>query len=403
MICLDRPGMSLDELRVRADLVATASELVPLLRSNAARTENDRRLADECIDALREAGLFKLAQPKQFGGLETDVRTRIEVVRALARGCGSTAWVTSLMTGGAWFVGMCSDELRDDVWGATPDARVCGVTALTGTAAPVDGGFRVSGRWGYCSGSLHAQWFFLGVTAVDSNGNTREPGVAFVPLKDVSIEDSWYMAGLRGTGSNTVVVREVLVPHHRFIPVSAFMSGVPAAARDRGSIYRAPFASSAATDLLGTQLGLADATMELVLADSRQRGLTGTIYDVRADAPTAQLAIANAAASIEIAELLAYGVAADVDAAGEKGIFPDLVGRTRNKMRIAQSIVHARDAIRTLMSLQGSGGFAESSPLQRMWRDSEVGSRHAVCDPAVASEAYGRALFGVTATVAPFV
>jgi alkylation response protein AidB-like acyl-CoA dehydrogenase len=143
--------------------------------------------------------------------------------------------------------------------------------------------------------------------------------------------------------------------------------------------------------------------MELVLSDSHQRGLTGTIYDVRADAPTAQLAIANAANAIEIAEMLAYGVAADVDEAGEKGIFPDLVGRARNKMRIAQSIVQARDAIRILMSLQGSGGFAESSSLQRMWRDSEVGSRHAVCDPAVASEVYGRALFGVTAPVAAFV
>ena len=400
---LDRPGVSAEQLRVRAEIVATAAELVPLLRSNAARTEDDRRVAEDNIGALRDAGLFRLAQPREFGGHEADVRTRIEVVRELGRGCGSTAWVTSLMVGGAWFVGMCGDELRHDVWGVDSDASISGVTALAGVASPAAGGFRVTGRWGYCSGSWHARWFFLGVTGLDGDGEPSEPGIVFVPASHVSIEDTWRMAGMRGTGSNTVVAHDVLVPKHRFVPMSAFMSGVPAIAANRGAIYRAPFASSAATDLIGTQLGLARAALDLVDAESRQRGITGTIYDVRTGAPTAQLAVADAANSLEIAEMLAYGVAADVDEAGERGIAPDYVARARNKMRIAQSVVHARDAIRTLVSVHGSGGFAESSPLQRFWRDSEVASHHAVCDPAIAAEVYGRALFGVADPIAAFV
>jgi alkylation response protein AidB-like acyl-CoA dehydrogenase len=136
--------------------------------------------------------------------------------------------------------------------------------------------------------------------------------------------------------------------------------------------------------------------MEYVHADVDRKGITGTVYDVRADAPTTQLAVAEAALSREIAQMLAYGVAADVDEAGIRGTYPDYAARARNQVRTAQAIVHARQAIRTLMSIQGSDALTEDSPLQRIWRDSEVASRHAICNPAISAQVYGRGLLGNT-------
>ena len=189
-IHLDRPGTSIAHRQARADLVARVAELVPLLRKNADQTERDRRIPEENITALREAGLFKLTQPKRFGGMEADFRTKLEVIRELGRGCGSTAWVASLMTGAAWFIGMCDDALQDDVWGADCDTRIAGVTAIAGSAESVRDGYRVSGRWRYRSGSLHAHWLFLGASIPDHNGNSGEPGLVVVPIADVDIEDT---------------------------------------------------------------------------------------------------------------------------------------------------------------------------------------------------------------------
>src|SRR6202048_4207729 len=202
-IILDRPHVVETDRKLRASLMAREAELIPLLRTNAGSTEGQRRLREENIAAIERAGLFRLTQPKRFGGHEADYRTKLEVISELARGCGSTAWVTSLMPGGAWFIGMWNDRVQADVWGSNPDARIAGVIAPTGTAEIVKGGYRVSGRWAYCSGSLHAHWLFLGVPIVDQDGQPVDMRVVLLPAADVVIEDTWHVAGMKGTGSNT--------------------------------------------------------------------------------------------------------------------------------------------------------------------------------------------------------
>ena len=123
-IILDRPSVTAEEVALREDLVARAAKLVPLLAENAAQSEVDRKVVEENITAIEEAGLFSLMRPKRFGGLETDFRTKLEVSRELARGCGSTAWVTSLMNVCAWFVGLWPEQAQIDVWGNDPSTRV---------------------------------------------------------------------------------------------------------------------------------------------------------------------------------------------------------------------------------------------------------------------------------------
>jgi alkylation response protein AidB-like acyl-CoA dehydrogenase len=265
-------------------------------------------------------------------------------------------------------------------------------------AEVVDGGYRVTGRWGNCTGILHAQWVSLSVI-IDGVG----PGLLLAPAEDVSVEDTWFVAGMQGTGSNTVVANNLFVPGHRFLSLHELTTGTNDNPHKDEVLYRTPFAPGATINLAAPQLGLARAALDLVTEAAAKRGVSFTFYETQADAPTVQLAIAKAATSIDIAEMLAFRAAADVDDAALRGEFPSYAARARVRMDTAQSIVHARDAIRELVSVYGASSFAQVNPLQRIWRDSEVASRHAVGNPAIATEIYGRALLGFTDGISPLV
>lgn len=401
-IPLERPSATKADIDLRLEMVQRATELVPLLADNARRTEDERRVAEANITAISQAGLFSLMQPKRLGGLEVDFRTNLEVTAALGRGCGSTAWVTSLVNVCHWFVGMFNEQAQNDVWGTDPATRVAGVLAPTGTAEVVDGGYRVSGTWGWCTGCLHAQWAILGLPTPAADGRPADQGLILVPMSELTIQDTWFVSGMKGTGSNTVVAEDVFVPAHRFVSVFKLLAGQTDNPREDEPIYRAPFMPGGTIILAGAHLGLARAALDLVIGKTSTRGIAYTFYDVQADAPTVQLAVAKAASLIDVAELLVLRATADIDEAAAIGrSLPELTERARVRMDTVQAVTYAREAIRELVSAHGASSFAESSPLQRIWRDSEVASRHAIVNPAIGAESYGRALLGKTDLITP--
>ena len=393
---LDRPGTSDEARALRAEMVGRAREIVPVLARNAARTEAERRVVEENISLIDQAELFAIMKPERLGGLETDIRTKLEVSRELARGCGSTAWASTLMNVCAWFGGLFPDQAQRDVWEGAPGNRIAGVLAPTGEATKIDGGYRLSGSWGWASGCLHAQWAVVGFPVPDEHGEIVDQGLALVPMSDLSIEDTWFVAGMRGTGSNTLVARDIVVPEHRVISVPAAIGGRYGTEHTDEVLYRSAFVPVAAIVLAGPQLGLAQAALDLVIEKAPKRGISYTFYDTQVEAPTVQLAVAKAASLVDAAHLFAYRAAADVDQAAVDGTYPDYAARARVRMDTGAAIENAREAIRVLVTAHGAGSFAEVSPLQRIWRDSEVASRHAVISPAISSEVYGRALLGIT-------
>jgi alkylation response protein AidB-like acyl-CoA dehydrogenase len=399
---LDRPSTTGEEYEQRANLVERASNLVPLLAANAQRTEDERRVVDENIAAVEQAGLFSIMQPKRFGGLQVDFRTKLEVTRELARGCGSTAWATSLMNTGAWITGLWNEQAQRDVW-ANPTNRVAGAFAATGRAQEVVRGYRVSGRWDWSSGCLHAQWAMVGVPIVDEHGSSRDQGLVLIPMSELTISDTWFVTGMKGTGSNTIVADDVFVPAHRYISFSALLAGQVDTPYIDEALYRAAFVPAAVIILVGPQLGLAQAALDLVLEKAPKRGIAYTYYDSQPEAPTFQLAVAKAASLVDSAHLHAYRAAADIDEAAHQAVFPDYTARARVRMDTSRAIVYAREAIRELVSAHGASSFADANPLQRIWRDSEVASRHAVGNPDISAEIYGRALLGITGGVSALV
>ena len=402
-IALDAPHTSAAGRELRAELVERAAKLRPLLIGNAELSDRERGVPHENIDALADAGLFTLMQPARLGGLQTDFRTLLEVGREIGRSCGSTGWVNSLLNANAWFVGLFPAQAQEDVWGDNPKNRIAGVVTPSGTATPVSGGYRVSGRWAPASGSAYAQWATVGVVQPDAEGTPDAVGIVLVPMSELTVQDTWFVTGMRGTASNTLIGDDIFVPAHRFLSIPDAIEGRFATPFTDEALYRSPLVPAAALVLTGPQLGLAAAAVDLLLDRAPQRGLTMTNYTSQTEAPTTQLAAANAASLSDAAQLHAYRAAADLDEAALTSTVLDYDARSRVRMDAGTAAVNAREAVRIVCSAQGASSFGESNPLQRIWRDAEASSPHAVLNPELAAEIYGKSLFGIRGTVSVMV
>lgn len=371
-------------------------DLIDLLRSNASRADTERRVPQENIDALADAGLFRLIAPARYGGPQTGVRAFLECSAELGRGCGSTAWVMSLINTTMWMVGLYPERAQREIFDADPAALACSVLTPGGTSESADQGQVITGRWPFASGSLHAGWAVLGIGIVDESGVPVGQGLALVPMSELSIEDTWYVAGMRGTGSNTLVAERVFVPEHRILSVTRAIQGLYPTPHRGESLFHSAFVPMLALALAAPQLGLARGAFEAVQNSlAKGKGISQTFYDNAAHASSTQLRIADAAELIDTAELHLFRAADDIDRWAATGTYMPLRERARVRMDTAYVARRAREAVDILLDVHGAGSFAEVNPLQRIWRDLETASRHAIVGSAVAGELYGRALLGV--------
>ena len=376
------------------DLIARVRELQPLIEKNAAQGEADRRVVEESITALTDAGVFKVAQPRRYGGHQASVRTMLDVSAAVAEADGGTAWVVALCNVCAWLTGLFSEQAQDDVWGTDPDAKVSGVQTPSAEAVKVDGGFRLTGRWLYSSGSWHASWAILGFPILDDNGQLIDQGLALVPATDLEIEETWFVAGMSSSGSNCLVATDVFVPEHRIMPGLAAIEGNYPTEHTEEVLYRSALVPVLALVLAGPQLGMGRRALELVTKKAAGKTIAYTFFTAQAESTAFQLQLAEAALMIDTAHLHAYRSADDLDRAAAAGVYPDTLLRARVRADTGWALQHVTKAIDLLLYAHGAGSFAQANPLQRIWRDSAVAARHAVTLPAVNFEIYGKALLG---------
>ncbi|RSN45294.1 oxidoreductase [Amycolatopsis sp. WAC 04197] len=378
----------------RNQLVATAASFKELLAENAAEADRARRVPEPVIKALADAGLFKLTVPQRYGGHEADVRTIIDVAATLAESCGSTAWVVTLINTVAIGVGMLPKQAQDEVFGADPEARVAGVFSPRGESQRADGGFRVTGQWFYGSGSLHSDWVMVGFPLVDDHGETYDFGLGLIPREDYDVKDTWFVTGMRGSGSNAIVVEDAFVPDHRILPVSGAINGVfPTEFKDE-ALYRSAFHPAFTLVLTGAQLGMGRAALKHVVDLAGERTIANTVYTRQRDSVGFQLQIADAAALIDTAHLHVYRAATEIDEAARRGESPGYRMRARLRSDAARAATCVKDALDLLITAHGAGSFAESSPIQRIWRDSNISLRHGTLVPPASREIYGKALLG---------
>jgi alkylation response protein AidB-like acyl-CoA dehydrogenase len=383
------------ETAARETLLRRAQEIRPLLERNADETDAGRRLPDANVTALKETGLSRLMVPRRFGGHQTSVRTYIEAMAEVGRGCGSTAWVASLINVCAWLAALFPDRAQQDVWAADRDAWIAGSLAPNGEAVAVDGGWRVTGRWPWASGCLHAQWAACGIHMTGTDGQWSDFGLSLMPIDQVTIEDTWFMVGMKGTGSNTIVAKDVFVPEHRFLPYPQAFGGQYRTEHREETVYRVSLVPVTILILAGSQLGVARAALDYVIARAGTRGITHTNFPRQAESAGFQMLVAEAAMKIDTAVLHALRAADDLDRAAGEGRHPDLAARARVRIDTALTAKNCREAVELLVQAHGTSSLADANRLQRFWRDVHVASHHAITEWQVNLEVYGKALLGV--------
>ncbi|MFZ0230112.1 MAG: acyl-CoA dehydrogenase family protein, partial [Mycobacterium sp.] len=191
------------------EIVERVRAIQRLLEKNSDEGEAARRVVEESITALTDAGAFKIAQPRRYGGYETSVRTMLDVSSAVAEADGGTAWVVTLCNVCAWLTSLFPEQAQDDVWAINPDAKVSGVLAPTAESTQVHGGVRVSGRWHHSPGSWHADWAVLGFPISDTSGEIVDHGFALIARDDLKLEETWFVAGMKSSGSNCLIASDV--------------------------------------------------------------------------------------------------------------------------------------------------------------------------------------------------
>jgi 3-hydroxy-9,10-secoandrosta-1,3,5(10)-triene-9,17-dione monooxygenase len=378
-----------------AELLERAVELKPLLARNAAEVEEARRLPEENVTALADAGLFKLTVPRRLGGYELPIKPYLDIVGVLAEGCGSTAWVTTLINVCNWVVGLFPDQAQQDIFGDDPDARVCGVLAPSAEVTRVEGGLRVTGQWGYASGCLHAQWALLGVPPIEDADAPFPPSTVLIPIGDLRIEDTWFVAGMRGTGSNTLIAEDVFVPDHRIMSLPAALNNDYATEHKDEALYRSALVPVLALVLAGPQIGMARSVLNMVIEKAPRRAIAYTVFARQTDSVMFQTQISDAAMLVDTAAMHVARAADDIDQAAARGEKLDYLTRARVRADTGWAIRSARRAIDTVISANGASSFAEVNAVQRLWRDANTGGRHAVVLPSVNQEVYGKALLGI--------
>jgi alkylation response protein AidB-like acyl-CoA dehydrogenase len=386
------------------ELVARAHELAPLLQRNAPKGEANRRVEEESLQALAKAGLLKVCTPRRYGGWEMNTRAMLDVSAAIAEADGGAAWVVNLNNICCWLASLFPVKAQDEVFGANPDAMVSGVLAPSAASTKVAGGLRITGKWYYNSGGWHAQWAVLGVPIVNDAGEAIDQGLALIPMADLEREDTWFVAGMKSSGSIGLIAKDVFIPGHRILSVPRAIEGdYPTEMRGQEPFYRSAFVAILALILVGPQLGLGRAALQYVRQKAGTRPISYTFFEKQNASVAFQLQIAQAAMLIDTAHLHAYRAADDIDQAAVSGIYPDMIVRTRVRADTGYVVEKITQAIDLLLFAHGAGSFADSSPLQRIWRDSAVAARHAVVLPTVGYEVYGKALLGVENNVTALV
>ncbi|MFJ7495087.1 acyl-CoA dehydrogenase family protein [Streptomyces sp. NPDC097727] len=390
-----RPG---EQTRALVEAVRAAS---PVLARHADCADGKSRLADEVVQALREAGMFRLGVPQRFGGRAVPVGVSLDVSSEIALSCPASGWVVMITYVAQQIAASFGDEALQDLWGKGADVPMCGVFGNVGvTAVPEEGGMRVTGRWGWASGCRHAGWAVVGVPLLGSDGEVRGRGLALIPTEDLTVEDTWDMTGMRGTGSDTLVADDVFVPGHRLKNFADLLEGDPAA---QEPLYRvAPGAMTMAS--MGPLLGIGRAILRMTM-ESVEGGkpMAMSLYPRLADSPSVQAQLADAATLIDSAHLHLVRSAAVVDDAATAGTALELVDRARVRMDVGHASACLRNAVQQLLTVNGAGSFSRSEAIQRYWRDLETAARHPTLNPGLAREMYGRALAGDSRPVSPMV
>jgi alkylation response protein AidB-like acyl-CoA dehydrogenase len=378
------------------ELLRRIQALVPDLAAEAAESERLRRPTDAAIRMLEESGVFRLMVPRCYGGLELDLDTFLEVGLALGEADMSLGWVACFCIEHNWMLCQFPESFQRALYAGKSHILAPGVIAPAGSAPAENGGYRLTGRWQWGTGVMHASWVIVGTFVDVGSGKPPTPeSLRFLalPIEEVKVDDTWYVSGMIGTGSNDIVADAAFVPEERSVAIVEMVEGrAPGSRLHAGPLYRTPMLPilelAASMPLVGHLRALLRGFEERVKTHFRP----GPGFTKQSDKPALQMRLAKAAVEARQAELALRDVAAEVMAVRERASH---LQRSRWITTVAHAVHQTRAVVQDIAEVSGASAHFQQHALQRALRDVSVAACHRVFDIDMHREVYGKLLLGV--------
>ncbi|MBR0879889.1 3-hydroxy-9,10-secoandrosta-1,3,5(10)-triene-9,17-dione monooxygenase [Bradyrhizobium japonicum] len=383
--------------RAYAAMIAGTRALVPRLRERAARTEELRHLPTETEKDLHDAGLFRMLQPKRIGGAELDYVALVDCAELLGMADASVAWNLANLASHHWMLGMFAQKAQDLVWDRDPDALIASSFIFpAGRATRVEGGYRLHGSWPFSSGVASCEWNMLAsVVYSDDEADGIEYRIFLLPKDDYKVLDTWNVAGLRGTGSCDVEVRDAFVADYMTVAVGDLAGGpTPGSKVNPNPLYALPVFSLFPYVLSGVALGNAQVCLDDYAEVARHRISTYNRAKL-SDFQSTQIKIAEASAKIDAARLIMRSACVNAMEDARRGRIPDMATKTRYRRDGAFSVNLCTDAVSMLFAASGARGLFTTGVLQRQFRDAHAINSHLAFNFDAAGTNYGRVALGL--------
>jgi 3-hydroxy-9,10-secoandrosta-1,3,5(10)-triene-9,17-dione monooxygenase len=374
--------MTIQEAVSRTELLERASDLIPVLKSRAASVEAARQVPEQTAKDFIDSGLFRIATPERYGGHGHDIDLMFEVAMELGRGCGASGWCYSVWTIHNWMLGFWPLEAQDEYFANGPDTISSSSFAPSGQLTAVDGGYLLNGRWGFSSGCDLGSWVMLGAMS------DRGPCMVLLPRSDYEIVDTWFVSGLRGSGSKDIEVSNAFVPAYRVGPTMASGAAHQAFELHGRASYRLPPMSLLSFSLCSPLVGMAQGMIDEFVSRSKAR-------PAAAESVALQMRLAESIAEVDGARRYIRSICSELLAeADSTGAVSELqLARSRLTYGyVAKLCVQA-----TTRLFQASGGHAihNTEPLRRFHDDVIAASHHTALAWDPIAEAFGRVALGL--------
>ena len=389
------PALLVPAIPSRETLVERARAMIPALKARSDAATAARALPAETIREMQEAGFFRVLQPKRHGGYEHDPRVFYDIQTTLAEGCMSTAWVYGVIGVHPFQLGLFDPKAQADVWNKDDATLIASSYQPVGKIERVDGGFTLSGRWGFSSGCDHCQWVFLGalIPPLEAGGQP-EMRTFLLPRGDFQIVHDWTVFGLQATGSHGIVVDKAFVPEHRtHKAVDGFLCKNPGQAQNTAPLYRLPWAQVFVRAVSSAAIGALQGALNAFIAIAAKRVSTNTGKATKLDPFAMNAAARTQSAIIEMKATLNKSfddMMARINAGGEIPI-PD---RIRYRFESSQVVRRCAVLCDELMPLLGGRAIYMDSPVVRYWLDINAARAHVANDPAIIGTSLGALYVG---------
>ncbi|PKB71909.1 MAG: hypothetical protein BZY87_03105 [SAR202 cluster bacterium Io17-Chloro-G6] len=356
----------------RQALLDAVESLRDVFLAGADEAEATGTLPQATVDAIYESGLFSFKAAQKFGGAEADAMTQLDVVEAASRIEPSAGWC--LMIGSGTLSGMSaflSDEALDEIFVGGKAPKTAGVAAPSGEAKPVEGGYRVSGKWAFASGIRHSQWVAFGAMVPGANSDAPQLIRIVVPTSQVQIHDNWHVVGLRGTGSCEFSVSDIFVPQ-RFT-----WAGAEARPYRGGPFFLLGRPGMQTTGHCGFALGVGRRALDEVtkLAKAKKRGYRGGEMLV-ADRGSFQRFLGESDLRLRAAKALCLETIEEAWQSASQGIIPPPPLQIRMRASGTYSTEEASDVVSQAFRFGGGTAMYSDHVLQKCLRDIHASAQH---------------------------